>query len=191
MLANPALERLTQGGFPEATRRNEARRGKFFEAYAHDLVERDVSQLSDVPRREGLHHLLRATASLPAQLLKTERLASDAGGGFTCPGSGFFTGLPEGGGIIALFGGGSIAVTGAGRVSADATSLHGSSGGQILLRALSVDTGSLGVSAKGAIGIHSTAEFRIGSPGVITIFYRDTLTGTTDPAPLNQMVSAP
>lgn len=73
------IERLTQGGFPEATRRDEARRGKFFEAYAHDLVERDVSQLSDVPRREGLHQLLRATASLPAQLLKTERLASDAG----------------------------------------------------------------------------------------------------------------
>jgi uncharacterized protein len=73
------VERLTRGGFPEATRRDEARRAKFFEAYAHDLVERDVSQLSDVPRREALHHLLRATAGLPAQLLKVERLASDAG----------------------------------------------------------------------------------------------------------------
>lgn len=73
------VERLTRGGFPEAARRDESRRGKFFDAYAHDLVERDVSQLSDVPRREGLHHLLRATAALPAQLLKVERLASDAG----------------------------------------------------------------------------------------------------------------
>lgn len=73
------LERLTRGGFPEATRRDEARRSKFFEAYAHDLVERDVSQLSEVPRREALHQLLRATASLPAQLLKVERLASDTG----------------------------------------------------------------------------------------------------------------
>ncbi len=73
------VERLTRGGFPEATRRDDSRRGKFFDAYAHDLVERDVSQLSDVPRREGLHHLLRATAALPAQLLKIERLASDAG----------------------------------------------------------------------------------------------------------------
>ena len=42
-------------------------------------MERDVSQLTDVPRREVLHHLLRATAGLPAQLLKVERLASDAG----------------------------------------------------------------------------------------------------------------
>jgi uncharacterized protein len=73
------LDRLTRGGFPEASRRDEARRSKFFEAYAHDLVERDVSQLSDVPRREALHQLLRAAASLPAQLLKVERLASDAG----------------------------------------------------------------------------------------------------------------
>jgi hypothetical protein len=73
------VERLTRGGFPEATRRDDTRRAKFFEAYAHDLVERDVSQLSDVPRREVLHHLLRATAGLPAQLLKVERLASDAG----------------------------------------------------------------------------------------------------------------
>lgn len=73
------VERLTRGGFPEATRRDELRRAKFFEAYAHDLVERDVSQLSDVPRREVLHHLLRTAAGLPAQLLKIERLASDAG----------------------------------------------------------------------------------------------------------------
>ena len=72
------VERLTRGGFPEAARRDDARRAKFFEAYAHDLVERDVSQLTDVPRREALHHLLRATAGLPAQLLKVERLASDA-----------------------------------------------------------------------------------------------------------------
>jgi predicted AAA+ superfamily ATPase len=73
------IERLTRGGFPEATRRDASRRAKFFEAYAHDLVERDVSQLSDVPRREGLHHLLRVAAALPAQLLKVERVASDAG----------------------------------------------------------------------------------------------------------------
>ncbi len=73
------VERLTRGGFPEATRRDEARRAKFFEAYAHDLVERDVSQLTDVPRREVLHHLLRVSAGFPAQLLKVERLASDAG----------------------------------------------------------------------------------------------------------------
>ncbi len=73
------IERLTRGGFPEATRRDEARRARFFEAYAHDLVERDVSQLSEVRERAVLHQLLRATASLPAQLLKVERLAGDAG----------------------------------------------------------------------------------------------------------------
>lgn len=79
MARDELVERLTRGGFPEATRRDDSRRAKFFEAYAHDLVERDVSALSDVSRRDVLHHLLRTMAGLPAQLLKVERLASDAG----------------------------------------------------------------------------------------------------------------
>lgn len=73
------LERITRGGFPEANRRDEPRRRKFFEAYARDLVERDVSQLSELSDRAALHALLAQVASLPAQLLKVERLASSAG----------------------------------------------------------------------------------------------------------------
>lgn len=72
------VERVTRGGFPEATRRDEGRRARFFSAYAHDLVERDVSQLADLRKREALHQLLRAVAHLPAQFLKVERLASDS-----------------------------------------------------------------------------------------------------------------
>jgi predicted AAA+ superfamily ATPase len=72
------VERVTRGGFPEATRRDEGRRAKFFAAYAHDLVERDVSQLADLRKRESLHLLLRAVAHLPAQFLKVDRLASDS-----------------------------------------------------------------------------------------------------------------
>jgi len=73
------VERICRGGFPEATRRDEGRRARFFASYAHDLVDRDVSQLADIRRRELLHQLLKSVARLPAQLLKTERLASDAG----------------------------------------------------------------------------------------------------------------
>ena len=72
-------ERLCRGGFPEATRRDEGRRARFFAAYAHDLVDRDVSQLADIRRSDALHHLLKAMAWLSAQLLKVERLASAAG----------------------------------------------------------------------------------------------------------------
>lgn len=73
------LERLTRGGFPEAVRRDERRRARFFEDYAHDLVERDVSQLAELADRTAMHALLRAVGALPAQLLKVERLASEAG----------------------------------------------------------------------------------------------------------------
>lgn len=72
------VERVTRGGFPEATRRDEGRRARFFAAYAHDLLERDVSQLAALRKREALHQLLRAVAALPAQFLKVERLASDS-----------------------------------------------------------------------------------------------------------------
>lgn len=73
------VERLARGGFPEATRRDESRRARFFLDYERDLVDRDVSQLADIQRRDALHQLLRTVAGGAAQLLKTERLASAAG----------------------------------------------------------------------------------------------------------------
>lgn len=73
------ISRLSRGGFPEAVRRDEGRRARFFDAYARDLVDRDVSQLSDLQRRAELHQLLRTLAGRSAQLLKVERLSSDAG----------------------------------------------------------------------------------------------------------------
>lgn len=39
------VERITRGGFPEAVRRDEGRRSRFFSAYLADLVDRDVRQL--------------------------------------------------------------------------------------------------------------------------------------------------
>ncbi len=73
------VERVARGGFPEAVRRDEGRRARFFAAYGGDLVDRDVSQLADIQRRDALHGLLKTMAGRAAQLLKNERLASDAG----------------------------------------------------------------------------------------------------------------
>jgi len=73
------VERISRGGFPEAIRRDEGRRARFFAAYGGDLVDRDVSQLADIQRRDVLHQLLKVVAGRAAQLLKNERLASDAG----------------------------------------------------------------------------------------------------------------
>lgn len=71
------VERLTRGGFPEAIRRDEGRRSRFFSAYVNDLIDRDVRQLADIQRRDVLQLLLRALAGRAGQLLKVDGLASD------------------------------------------------------------------------------------------------------------------
>jgi predicted AAA+ superfamily ATPase len=73
------LERLSRGGFPEATQRDEGRRARFFSAYASDLVDRDVTQLADIQRRDVLFDLLEVVAGRAATLLKNEALASASG----------------------------------------------------------------------------------------------------------------
>lgn len=72
-------ERLSRGGFPEAARRDERRRAKFFEAYLNDLIDRDVRQLAELQRRGHLMGLARSLAGRAAAPLKGEGLASDAG----------------------------------------------------------------------------------------------------------------
>jgi len=73
------VARVVRGGFPEAVRRDEGRRARFFASYVGALVDRDVSQLADIQRRDALHQLLRSVAGCAGRLLKTERLASEAG----------------------------------------------------------------------------------------------------------------
>lgn len=70
-------ERLCRGGFPEAVRRDEGRRARFFAAYLSDLIQRDVAQLAEIERRDLLQRLLKATAARAAQLMKVTALASD------------------------------------------------------------------------------------------------------------------
>ncbi len=71
------VERLSRGGFPEALRRDEGRRARFFQSYVNDLIDRDVQQLADIQRRDVLKLLLRALAGRAGQLLKVDGLASD------------------------------------------------------------------------------------------------------------------
>lgn len=73
------FDRVATGGFPEAHERDEARRSRFFRSYLNDLVDRDVSQLGDVERREHLDRLLSHLAVQVAQLLVMERFASALG----------------------------------------------------------------------------------------------------------------
>jgi len=70
-------ERISRGGFPEAIRRDEGRRSRFFAAYVNDMIDRDVRQLADIQRRDALRLLLKAMAARAGQLLSVDGLASD------------------------------------------------------------------------------------------------------------------
>lgn len=71
------VERITRGGFPEAVRRDEGRRARFFSSYITDLIDRDVRELAEIQKRDVLQSLVRAMAGRSGQLLKVEGLASD------------------------------------------------------------------------------------------------------------------
>jgi predicted AAA+ superfamily ATPase len=73
------LERATRGGFPEATKRANGRRQRFFASYVNDLIDRDVTQLGDIQRRGDLDRLLRLLAGRMATGLKVDNLASQSG----------------------------------------------------------------------------------------------------------------
>jgi predicted AAA+ superfamily ATPase len=71
------VDRLTRGGLPEAVRRDDGRRSRFFASYIDDLIDRDVMQLAEIHRRDALRRLLSEVAGRAAQLVKVEALASD------------------------------------------------------------------------------------------------------------------
>ncbi len=71
------FDRLTIGGFPEATRRADRRRDRFFGSYVDDLVDRDVSQLGDIGRRGHLMRLIGLLAANAGQLFVVDRFASN------------------------------------------------------------------------------------------------------------------
>lgn len=69
--------RALRGGFPEAVNREAPRRSRFFASYLTDLVDRDVTQLGDIQRRDSLNRLLRLLASRAASPLSVSNLATD------------------------------------------------------------------------------------------------------------------
>jgi predicted AAA+ superfamily ATPase len=61
------LERAIRGGYPEAVRRiDPGRRGRFFESYITDLVNRDVRQLTEIERPADMRRLINLIAASTA-----------------------------------------------------------------------------------------------------------------------------
>lgn len=73
------VERAMRGGFPEAVKRVDDRRARFFQSYLSDLIDRDVRQLAELQRHDELRRLVSLLAGRTAQLLKVEAIASSAG----------------------------------------------------------------------------------------------------------------
>jgi predicted AAA+ superfamily ATPase len=69
-------ERLVRGGFPEAISRTASRRGRFFDSYVSDLINRDVMRLAELERVTQLTVLTRMLAARSGQLLVPGNLAT-------------------------------------------------------------------------------------------------------------------
>ncbi|MCP3802508.1 ATP-binding protein [Allokutzneria sp. A3M-2-11 16] len=72
------LTRAARGGYPEAVRRESARRReRFFEGYLADLIARDVKQVADIRRSGDMRRLLSLLAAQTSGLLNVNRLAGN------------------------------------------------------------------------------------------------------------------
>ncbi len=70
------LDRAVRGGFPEAVERSGNRRARFFQSYSRDLIDRDVTQLGEIQRRDDLARLLSILADRTASTLSVEGIAN-------------------------------------------------------------------------------------------------------------------
>lgn len=74
------LDLLVRGGYPEALARERPnRRRRFFTNYLHDMIDRDVRELSDIEYAARVHQLLRMLAARSAGPLVLSPMASDLG----------------------------------------------------------------------------------------------------------------
>jgi len=71
-------ERIVRGGLPEAVARTDSRRrGRFFDSYLQNLIDRQVTQLGEIERTAQLRALLGLLAARSGQLVAAGSLESD------------------------------------------------------------------------------------------------------------------
>jgi uncharacterized protein len=70
-------DRIVRGGLPEAVARADPRRGRFFDAYVQNLIDRQVTQLGEIERTAQLKALLGMLAARSGQLVAAGSLESD------------------------------------------------------------------------------------------------------------------
>jgi len=71
-------DRIVRGGLPEAVARTDLRRrGRFFDSYLQNLIDRQVTQLGEIERTAQLKALLALLAARSGQLVAAGSLESD------------------------------------------------------------------------------------------------------------------
>ena len=71
-------DRIVRGGLPEAVARiDPRRRGRFFDAYVQNLIDREVRQLAEIERAPQLSTLIRLLAARSGLLVTAGSLESD------------------------------------------------------------------------------------------------------------------
>lgn len=71
------LERALRGGYPEAVRRiDPGRRGRFFESYISDVINRDVRQLTEIERAGDMRRLVNLIAASTSTLANPSSMAN-------------------------------------------------------------------------------------------------------------------
>lgn len=71
------LERALRGGYPEAVRRTDSgRRGRFFESYISDVINRDVRQFTDIERAGDMRRLVNLIAASTGTLANPSSMAN-------------------------------------------------------------------------------------------------------------------
>lgn len=74
------LDRALRGGYPQAVRRTDlGRRGRFFESYVSDLINKDVRQISDIERSADMRRLLNIVAAQMATLVRPAAVSNGLG----------------------------------------------------------------------------------------------------------------
>lgn len=77
MTRGEVVERALRGGFPEAVKRQPARRGAWFGSYVRTITERVIRDLADLQRPSEMPRLLRLCAARTGTELNTAALASE------------------------------------------------------------------------------------------------------------------
>ncbi len=71
------VERALRGGYPEAVRRSDpGRRGRFFESYISDVINRDVRRLTEIQRTGDMRRLVNLIAASTSTLANPSNMAN-------------------------------------------------------------------------------------------------------------------